>query len=137
MDAIVQFLRNALCTVKNFSLLSETFLYDAKVTAQYVTLPSPLDRTTPLEVLISITQFYALVTVSLAGYKMITSGGVRKLQMISLLVNARSKPVDGKDKKEKDAGDERFRKVAARLVSGKFASKLGLVLQSCTDDSLI
>ncbi|EJK74761.1 hypothetical protein THAOC_03544, partial [Thalassiosira oceanica] len=138
MDAVVQFVRNALCTVKNFALLEGTFLYDAKVTAQYVTLPSPLDRTTPLEVLISITQFYALVTLSLAGYKMITSGGVRKLQMISLLVNVRSNPAtasdDGKDKKEKDAGDERFRKVAARLVSGTnvLVSVLDYACLSCT-----
>mmetsp|Transcript_9816 Transcript_9816/g.22565 ORF Transcript_9816/g.22565 Transcript_9816/m.22565 type:complete len:381 (+) Transcript_9816:75-1217(+) len=135
MDAVVQFVRNALCTVKNFALLEGTFLYDAKVTAQYVTLPSPLDRTTPLEVLISITQFYALVTLSLAGYKMITSGGVRKLQMISLLVNVRSNPAtasdDGKDKKEKDAGDERFRKVAARLVSESLLDESDASTKSC------
>jgi len=135
MDAVVQFVRNALCTVKNFALLEGTFLYDAKVTAQYVTLPPPLDRTTPLEVLISITQFYAFVTVSLAGYTMITSGGVRKLQMISLLVNVRSNPAtasdDGKDKKEKDAGDERFRKVAARLVSESLLDESDASTKSC------
>lgn len=132
-------IRTIQCTVKNFAIFEETFLYDANVTTQYVTLPSPLDRTTPLEVLISITQFYAFVTVCLAGYKMITSGGVQKLQMISLLVNVRSKPVtddasdDGKDKKEKDGGDKKFRKVAARLVSGKFTSMCGLV-RSGNDD---
>ena len=99
MDATVQLLRNALCTLKNFNILSQTFLYDPSVTAQYYTFPSPLDQTTPLEILISITQFYAFVSVSLAGYKMVTRGGIGKLKLIQRLMNTLS--TNGNDEKKK------------------------------------
>lgn len=89
LDAYIQFLRNALCTVKNFNILGNTFLYDAKVTTQYYTLPSPLDETTPLEVLIALTQFYAFIAISLAGYRMITLSGINKLNLLSRLANIR------------------------------------------------
>ena len=100
MDAYVQFLRNALCTAKNFNFFGDTFLYDPKVTAIYYTFPSPLDETTPLELLISITQLYALLSVSIAGYKMITKSGVNKLQLISKLVSLRQE--DGAPAKKED-----------------------------------
>jgi hypothetical protein len=87
MDAYIQLLRNALCTVKNFNYLGNTFLYDAEVTARYYAFPPPLDQTTPLEFLIGITQFYAFISVSIAGYGMITRSGVNKLQLITRLVN--------------------------------------------------
>ena len=89
LDAYIQFLRNALCTVKNFNILGNTFLYDAKVTTQYYALPSPLDETTPLEVLIALTQFYAFIAISLAGYRMITLSGINKLNLLSRLANIR------------------------------------------------
>jgi len=85
-QAIVQFVRNALCTAKNFNILGNTFLYDPNVTARYYKFPSPMDQTTPLEILISITQIYALVSLSIAGYKMITNS-IKKLQLISRLVS--------------------------------------------------
>lgn len=100
MDAYIQFLRNALCTVKNFNYLSNTFLYDATITAQYYTFPSPLDQTTPLELLIGITQFYAFITVSIAGYRMITQYGVNKLQLITRLVNSTAAAAAVDEKKE-------------------------------------
>jgi len=106
MDAVVQFLRNALCTAKNFNLLGESFLYDPKVTARYYTLPPPLDQTTPLEILISITQFYALVSVSLAGYNMIAQGGINKLQLINRVVNLRGKAASAKEEEDKKKKDE-------------------------------
>lgn len=87
MDAYIQLLRNALCTVKNFNFLGNTFLYDAEVTARYYAFPPPLDQTTPLEFLIGVTQFYAFISVSIAGYGMITRSGVSKLQLITRLVN--------------------------------------------------
>lgn len=89
LDAYIQFLRNALCTVKNFNILGNTFLYDAKVTTLYYTLPSPLDETTPLEVLIALTQFYAFIAISLAGYRMITQCGINKLNLLSRVANVR------------------------------------------------
>mmetsp|Transcript_8972 Transcript_8972/g.15593 ORF Transcript_8972/g.15593 Transcript_8972/m.15593 type:complete len:369 (-) Transcript_8972:324-1430(-) len=112
MDAIVQFVRNALCTVKNFEILGDTFLYDPKFTAKYLyAFPSPLDQTTPLEIIISITQFYAFASISLSGYKIITRSGVGKLQLINRLVNLR---VAKKDDKKKDDKNEA---TANRLVT--------------------
>ena len=113
MDAVVQFVRNALCTLKNLNILSDTFLYDPKVTAQYYTFPSPLDQTTPLEILISITQFYAFVSVSVAGYGLLTNGGVKKLQLIQRLTNTLSKRDDDKTK---DRTKSIAESVARRLV---------------------
>ena len=34
MDAYVQFIRNGMCTVKNFNFLGDTFLYDPKITGK-------------------------------------------------------------------------------------------------------
>jgi hypothetical protein len=89
LDAYIQFLRNALCTVKNFNILGNTLLYDANVTTQYYILPSPLNETTPLEVLIAVTQFYAFIATSLAGYRMMTHAGIHKLNLLSRLANVR------------------------------------------------
>ncbi|KAL7526704.1 hypothetical protein ACHAXR_001610 [Thalassiosira sp. AJA248-18] len=120
MDAIVQFMRNGMCTAKNFNILGDSFLYDPKVTARYYTFPSPLDQTTPLEILIAITQFYAFMSVSIAGYKMITKMGIEKLQLINRLVNLRAKDEDEKkkDTKKKDKkDDDKSEAVASRLVT--------------------
>lgn len=129
IDAVVQFVRNALCTAKNFNVWGDSFLYDPKVVAQYYAFPSPLDQTTPLEILISITQFYAFVSVSIEGYKMITRSGVGKLQMISRLVNYRAAEVaktknnlekETKDEKKKDnKKDEDKNESTARLLVTK------------------
>ena len=119
MDAVVQFLRNALCTAKNFNFLGDSFLYDPKVTAQYYTFPSPLNETTPLEVLISATQLYALVSTSFAGYKMVTQSGIGKLQLINRLVNLRTKAKEDEKKKkdEKKTDTEKCEAVARQLVT--------------------
>ena len=115
MDAYVQFIRNALCTGKNFNFLGGSFLYDPKVTAKYYDFPSPLDQTTPLEVLISITQFYAFVSVTIAGYRMVTKSGMGKLQLINRLVNLRGgAPKKDDDKKKKD---DKSSEIAHRLVT--------------------
>jgi hypothetical protein len=117
MDAVVQFVRNALCTVKNFSLLSDTFLYDPKVTAQYYTFPSPLDQTTPLEILISVTQFYAFVSVTRSGFGLLSRGGVKKLHLIQRLMNIKAKTGKEETKKSKDDKAKSVSEsVARRLV---------------------
>jgi len=58
LDAIVQLTRNALCVVKDLDLFRETWLYDANVTAEYYDFPEPMNKTTPLEAMISVVQFY-------------------------------------------------------------------------------
>lgn len=99
--------------MKNFNLLSDTFLYDPKVTAQYYKFPSPLDQTTPLEILISVTQFYAFVSVTLSGYGMLTKSGLKKLQTIQRLMDTLSKKEDAKKKDDKKSASDT---VARRIV---------------------
>lgn len=133
MDAVVQFIRNALCVTKDFNFLGETFLYDPKVTAQYYALPSPLDQTTPLEVLIAITQFYAFVSVSLAGYKMITRAGVGKLQLINRLVNLRATAAKEEKEEKKTKKEKKDTKTTDADKSEAVARKL--VTTSLIDES--
>jgi hypothetical protein len=56
LDSIVQLIRNFLCCIKDWHLFSDTWLYDPKVTQQYYDFPEPLNKTTPLEAMISIVQ---------------------------------------------------------------------------------
>ena len=84
MDAIVQFVRNALCCVKDLELFAGTFIHDPTYVKNTIyELPSPLDQTTPLEFAICLTQFYAFVFVSIAGYGLITKEGVNKLHRLT------------------------------------------------------
>lgn len=88
MDAVVQFIRNGLCCIKDLGLLSDSFLYDPSYTAQYYEFPAPLNKTTPLEVLIAITQFYAFWYTAKNGWNLlVTSYG--KIKRIERLMESR------------------------------------------------
>lgn len=84
MDAVVQLIRNALCCVKDLELLQGTFLWDSSVTLLYYNLPEPLHKTTPLEVFISISQLYACISASVAGFRMILQswGKFRRIERL-------------------------------------------------------
>lgn len=125
MDAIVQFLRNALCTVKNFNVLGDSFLYDPNVTARYYNFPPPLDQTTPLEILISFTQLYALITVSISGYKLLANSGVKKLQLISRLVSVQVERND-----DDDAKKDKNEAVARRIVTESLLEESDVAIRS-------
>lgn len=60
LDAVVQLIRNGLCCIKDFDLLNDTWLYDANVTNHYYDFPEPMNKTTPLEAMISVNQFYVV-----------------------------------------------------------------------------
>lgn len=95
MDAIVQFIRNFLCCVKDLGLFSPSFLYDPSFTARFYKFPSPfMSKTTPLEVLISISQLYAAISCTLSGVKLIYSEGVAKLMRLSAVADVFSKLLD-------------------------------------------
>ena len=133
MDAYVQFARNALCTMKNFDLFGDTFLYDPKVTSTYYSFPPPLDETTPLDFLIAMTQFYALVSVSLAGYRMIVHSGVNKLRLLGRLANMRVEASDEEKKKkeEKEKGEKKDKKKKKKEESdGDDESKAAVAVAS-------
>ena len=90
MDAVVQFIRNALCCCKDLSIFEGTLLHDAGITRGLIgdLVPHPMDKTTPLEVIISITQFYACISCSRSGYTLLTSS-LGKLRRIVRLVESR------------------------------------------------
>jgi len=80
MDLIVSLIRNGACCVKDLRLLPDSILHDPSYTAKLYLFPGPhLDQTTPLEIIISLAQLYACISLSLAGLKMISSKGVFKL----------------------------------------------------------
>lgn len=92
MDAVVQLIRNALCCCKDLSVFEGTFFHDADTTRRLIgdVLPNPMNKTTPLEILISITQMYACVSCSRSGYKLITTS-IGKLRRIIRIVEGRLK----------------------------------------------
>jgi hypothetical protein len=84
MDAVVQLIRNTLCCVKDLNFFSESFLYDPSQTAKFYVFPAPhLSLTTPLELLISISQLYACISCSISGYNLIFGQGVFKLRNLN------------------------------------------------------
>jgi hypothetical protein len=70
MDAVVQLIRNALCCMKDWGVGSSTPLYDQNFTTYFYELPPPLNETTPLEVLISVCQFYAFWSFTRSGFSL-------------------------------------------------------------------
>jgi len=68
MDTLVQLLRNGLCCIKDLNLYPGSKLYDIATTASYYKFASPLDETTPLDLLIAICQLYAVISLIISGY---------------------------------------------------------------------
>lgn len=88
MDAVVQLLRNALCCIKDLNLLSSTILHDPSYTSKFYSFPSPhLNQTTPLEIIISLTQLYACVSCSISGFRLIKHKGIIKLQKLTKIAD--------------------------------------------------
>jgi hypothetical protein len=89
MDAIVQLVRNGLCCIKDLDLLkNSTSLYDASAVGMYYDFPEPLNKTTPLEALISICQLYAFFSVTIEGYKLLSSS-LGKLRRVERIIETR------------------------------------------------
>jgi hypothetical protein len=72
MDAIVQLYRNGICCIKDLGLFPSSFLWDRSYTATYYDFPEPLNKTTPMEALISLGQAYAFFSTTQQGWKMMT-----------------------------------------------------------------
>uniref|UniRef100_A0A7R9ZP07 Uncharacterized protein n=1 Tax=Craspedostauros australis TaxID=1486917 RepID=A0A7R9ZP07_9STRA len=98
MDAVVQFIRNALCCVKDLKLFEDTFIHDAAFTNYYIAgLPDPFNRTTPLELIICVTQLYACIATTKAGWRLFTTS-IGKQRRIARLVEQRSIPKTEEDR---------------------------------------
>ncbi len=91
MDAIVQLIRNALCCVKDWEIGKDTPLYDPSNTQALLKgifsfdLPEGLDKTTPLEVVISITQLYACVSCTKSGFQLAWKSAGKLKRIVRLL----------------------------------------------------
>lgn len=91
MDAVVQFLRNAMCCCKDLHLFGGTFFHESKHTALLYDFPEPMNKTTPLELLICVTQLYAFVSTTLSGYGLIIKSGYGKLRRVNQLIKLHTK----------------------------------------------
>jgi len=102
MDAIIQFVRNALCCVKDLELGS-SILHDPNYTSKYYTFPGPhLNQTTPLEILIAITQLYACISCTISGLKLMWNQGLMKLKKLAEIIDTiKDKLKNDKVKKSK------------------------------------
>lgn len=116
MDALVQFIRNALCCVKDLGWFRTTELWDATIPSRYYDFPAPLNKTTPLEVIISVTQLYACLSNARNGIRLALRNSA-KFQRIERLLMLRE-PV------RSDAD----RIVNASLVKEGMAAIRGLVV---------
>lgn len=99
MDAIVQFTRNFLCCIKDLDLFRDSIpsLYDASKTSLILgELSEPMDKTTPLELIISITQFYVCISCTKSGIPLVTNS-VGKLRRILRIVETRMTQKPEKD----------------------------------------
>lgn len=123
MDAVVQLLRNAFCCVKDLHLFPTTVLYDVSYTA-FLNLPTPLNKTTPLEIAIAITQFYAFVSVSMSGYRLMTDGGTKKLRRIEKLLQNQSKIKKNADETAQNLVIERLEKEKESARLDRFVGAL-------------
>jgi hypothetical protein len=94
MDAIVQFYREGLSCVKDLGLFQDSllsFLWDSSITLRYYDFPTPLNQTTPLEVLISIGQLYAVVSLTTTGWTLFATS-IGKLMRIQRFIEMRKAP---------------------------------------------
>ncbi|KAG7362209.1 hypothetical protein IV203_025875 [Nitzschia inconspicua] len=119
LDAIVQFLRNALCCVKDLHWFPDSVIHKEYGAYEYlfkgyVTIPEPLDKISLLEFIISWTQLYAFLSTTFAGIQL-TWKSVGKLRRIVRLMESR---LDKNDKNTKKDDDKKsIEATANRLVN--------------------
>ena len=97
MDAVVQLIRNGLCCIKDLELLRTTGLWDSTYVMQYYDFPEPMNKTTPLEVMIGLCQFYVVVTASRSGFNMMLSS-YGKYKRIERLLSTRTSAKNAPDR---------------------------------------
>jgi len=112
IDLVVALIRNGACCVKDLKLLPESILHDPSYTAKYYQFPPPhLDQTTPLEIIISLAQLYACISLAVTGFKMLSSKGVFKLLRLNRVADlfhaAKREKQERKEKKEKQNREEK------------------------------
>ena len=95
MDAIVQLLRNAGCCIKDLNLFPTSIIHDPVYTSyifeneKYPYFSPPMNKTSPLELFISITQLYACVSCTKAGLRLIATS-LGKMHRLRRLAESRA-----------------------------------------------
>lgn len=110
---VVQFVRNGLSCVKDWQI-GPSWLHDPEVTAQYYEFPEPLNKTTPLEVIVSPFQLYPFIFLTKAGFVMFLHS-LKKVRRVQNLLDARTNQRRNSNPKTADQNDEQ----AMRLVEAK------------------
>lgn len=106
MNDLVQFVRNGLSCVKDLKIGPE-WVHDPGVTAKFYEFPEPLNKTTPLEALVSPFQLYPFIFLTKAGLEMSFHSWKKVGRIQSLLDSHPTKNVSKKDE------------AAAQLVEAK------------------
>jgi hypothetical protein len=112
-DAIVQLFREGLSCVKDLELFQSSILSDPSYTATFYDFHEPLNKTTPLEVIISLLQLHAVLYGTHQGWTMVVAN-YEKIGRIVRLMDVR-KPV----KSEAD-----------RLVNANLIKEMTLAIRS-------
>lgn len=133
MDSIVQLMRNALCIVRGLGLFQERFpsLWDATILPHYYDLPEPLNQTTPLELLIGLSQAYVTFSLLPSGWKLIhTSCGkyirAQRILFDEQTTTGRHNNNNNKSKTTTNTTDA----VATRLIHESLLKEARLALRS-------
>lgn len=147
MNAISQIIRNFLCCVKDLQLGKQSipFIYESSVVRKFSTyvfdLPH-LKMTTPLELMISLSQLYACFSCIFSGYRLVTSNGVMKLLQINrfILLHIKMKTNKKQDvkystrsakRKEDDAKEQsELKNQTYRIISQSLLSEANSAFQN-------
>ncbi|KAL3783602.1 hypothetical protein ACHAW5_002873 [Stephanodiscus triporus] len=130
------------CAPSRISTYSGHFPVRPEGHASLLCISVPARRDDASQFFIAITQFYAFVFVSLAGYRMIFHSGVRKLRLLGRLANMRVESRDKKKdektktktktkKQKEESGDDENKAAAAAAAAA--ASRL--VTESILDEA--
>ncbi|GKY91701.1 hypothetical protein MPSEU_000141900 [Mayamaea pseudoterrestris] len=138
LDAVVQLLRNGLCCIKNLHLFEKTFLWDSSIPPKYYDLPEPLSHTTPLEVLISIFQLYALISCTRGGLSMMSQsfGKLRRLGSIIEYVTSDA-AITNATKKNDDTCDNPLALTSDRIVQQSLMQEANNAIRSLVTGFLV
>lgn len=122
-DTIVALIRNGLCCIKDLGLFSSSILYQPSYVALFYTLPAPLNECTPLQVLIGLTQLYAVLSMSTSGFCNVYKG-FKSIRRAMRLRNLHDRVIDDNSRDGAvKTEEENFREEAAKAAEAAEAAE--------------
>ena len=149
MDSIVQLIRNGLCCIKDWNIFSNNIpqLYDSTVTTTLLKsllsfLPvdvitkllledeeqHPFHLTTPLELIISITQLYACLSCTYGGIILCWTSVGKLKRIVSLLEH---RLLSSADTASKNVNTNSTTALATRLINESLIKESKLAMKNC------